>query len=76
MVNIEDMTIKEIRKEIARLEGNSRELREIKATLVVNCRSGRALSKLGIIYDNQRSTLHNVVRILHELVRKIDAKGS
>ena len=76
MANLEDMSIKEIRKELARLKGNSRELNEIRATLVVNCREGRRLSHLGISYQDDRPILHNLVRMLHELVERIDAKSS
>lgn len=76
MADLENMTIKEIRKEIARLEGNSRELGEIRATLVVNCRRGRRLAQLNISYADHKSVLNNLIEILQILVRKIDAKGS
>ena len=72
MPDLDDMTIEEIRKELARLRGNSRELDEVRAILAVNCRRGQQLHELGIYYDNQKSVLSNVVRVLNKLMREIE----
>ncbi|KKN70629.1 hypothetical protein LCGC14_0429020 [marine sediment metagenome] len=74
---LEDMTFAEIRKEFGRLEGNSMELRVIRATLQVNCRVGQQLFYLGIVYDEKKSVHNNLVEILLEMIKVIgNAKDS
>ena len=69
-MNLDNMTQREIKELCDSFEGRVQELGEIRATLIVNCKEGRALHKLGIEYDDKKTALRNLVYILDRLISK------
>ncbi len=72
--NFDEMSPKEVRAWGNELAWQASQFGEIKATLIVNCREGRALHKLGITYSENNSVIHNLVGILGTLMNKIEKK--
>lgn len=50
------------------------QLGEVRATLIVNCKPGRPLHKMGIAYDESASVIKNLVGILGKLIFEPDTR--
>lgn len=72
--DFDNMTPKQIRKWGETLSHHAQQFGEIRATLIVNCKEGRVLRKLGIVYDEKRGVLPNLVHILQQLVGQVEKK--
>lgn len=74
MADFDNMTPKEVREWGKNLAWHASQFGEIRATLIVNCQTGRRLNDLGIDYDERSSVLTNLVVILEKLAVLAEAK--
>lgn len=70
MTDFDNMTPKQVREWGENLAYDASQLGEVRATLIVNCKEGRPLRKLGITYDKNRNVISNLVIILKKLTLK------
>jgi hypothetical protein len=75
MPDFDEMTPKNVREWGKEIAWQASQFGEIKATLIVNCREGRALRKLGIEYDDTKLVLPNLVHILQQLTEMAKGKS-
>lgn len=68
---LDNMTPKQTRDWVSILLSCTRQFEEIKATLIINCQRDRLLGQNGIIYDEKRTVLSNLISILRTLTEKI-----
>lgn len=66
----DEMSSKQVQEWGKEVASRAAQFGELQATLIVNCRPGRALHGLGIEYDESKPTLTNMVFILEQLVAK------
>lgn len=65
--DFDNMTPKQVREWGAELAWQASQFGEIKATLIVNCKPGRTLHDRGIVYDESKTVLSNLLHILETL---------
>jgi hypothetical protein len=58
-----------------KLERDSEELGQIRATLAVNCAPGRVLATHGCEYDKSKLVLSNLIMILERLTQRKDGEA-
>lgn len=63
-----EMTLNEIREWGADLASDARQLKEIKTTLIADCKEDGILGQKGIRYDSGHSVCHNLIDILNTLI--------
>lgn len=74
--NFDDMTPKQVREWGSEIGHQAAQFGELRATLIVNCRPGRALHGVGIAYDESKPVLKNLVSILEQLVDKAKSQSA
>ena len=74
--NFDEMTPKQVREWGSEIANHAAQFSELRATLIVNCQSGRALHGVGIAYDECKPALTNLVSILEQLVNRVQNQAT